>query len=132
MKLVVDMPWEKDLTHNHCNMGPQGNWHLKPHVEAWMELLGWELLIKYGYYGYWQEIAKTFANGCSIRVDFRFPDKHRRDDHNYHKVICDAVARQLGIDDQHIRISTASVVIDRSNPGFTIEVSDERPSSRTS
>jgi len=120
-RLTVDMPWGRDLSVNHCRMGPKGNWHLKEHVEAWMERLSWEVkplnVLNYGL-------------PLMVTVDFRFPDKRKRDDHNYYKVICDAVAAGLGIDDKDLRISTGTVEVDGKNPGFTIEVSDAQDDNR--
>ena len=125
MKLTVDMPWEKDLSVRHCNMGPQGNWHLKPHTEAWINRLGWEVKVAHIEETYGLE-AYAIRFPVAVKVNMRFPDKRRRDDHNLHYVIANGVAAGLGIDDQHIRISTRSVTVDGKNPGFTIEVSDER------
>jgi hypothetical protein len=138
MKLTIEMPWEKDLTHNHSHFGPGGGYRKKPHVQAWMERLAWEVKIMGLALGVrmmpdtlkaedgWNPIPIPYQLPLEIMVYFRFPDKRRRDDHNYHKIICDAVAAGLGIDDKDIRISTGTVTVDKANPGFSIEVSDER------
>jgi Holliday junction resolvase RusA-like endonuclease len=113
---VIEMPWLENLSVNHCRMGPGGNWNLKPDVKGWMDRLAWEVkplnILNYGL-------------PLTIIVDLRFPDARRRDDHNYYKVICDAVAMGLGIDDKDIRIRTGTVVVDRGNAGFTITLTDE-------
>lgn len=113
---VIEMPWGRDLSVNHCKMGAQGNWHLKRHVEGWMDRLAWEAKLL------------NVLNYCLplfVVVDIRFPDGSRRDDHNYHYVIANAVASGLGIDDKDLRISTGTVTMDRENPGFTITITDE-------
>lgn len=125
MIIVVDMPWERDLSVNHCRMGPQGNWHIKPHVEAWMERLGWEIkaeLMTRSQYEMWL----PGDSDVNVMVDFYWPDKRRRDTHNYFKVICDAVAAGLGIDDKDILIEARSWAVARENPGFRIEITDAR------
>ena len=120
MKLVIDMPWGKNLTVKHCNMGPQGNWHLKRGPEGWMDRLGWEVKAARGEY-----LWATVRGIAHVVVDMRFPDKRKRDTHNYHYLIANGVAAGLGIDDKDIRISTGTVDVDRDNPGFTITVEDE-------
>ena len=135
MKLVVDMPWEKNLSVNHCNMGPRGNWHLKREPEAWKDRLGWEIWIQdradryaktlalHGY-DYEQTNVWRIKTPIQVIVNMRFPDKRKRDSHNYHYLIANGVAAGLHIDDKDIRISTGTVEIDRDNPGFTIMVED--------
>ena len=125
MRLTVTMPWERDLSVNHCRMGPKGNWHLKPHVEAWMERLAWE--VKLNRLVLLRSATQNFPPlrlPVAVCVDFRFPDDLKRDDHNYYKVIADAVAAGLGIDDKDLRISTGTIEVDDKNPGFTIAVED--------
>ena len=125
MKLTIEMPWERDLSVNHMRYGAGGGYRKKEHVQSWMEALQWET---------WGQMATQNTEWLKIRVpvtvkvDFRYPDKRKRDDHNFYKVICDAVAAGLGIDDKDIRISTGTIEVDRANPGFTITVedSDER------
>lgn len=121
MRLTIEMPWERDLSVNHCRMGPRGNWHIKPHVEAWMNEAGW--LLKMGknappFFDYEWKLP------LEVTVDMRFPDKRKRDDHNYFYCAANAVAAGLGIDDKDIRISTGTIDVDRANPGFTITVED--------
>ena len=121
MKIVVEMPWARNLSVNHCNMGPQGNWHLRPGAEAWKDRLGWET-----YAGNWHlGIPTTKGGQINVKVDFRFPNRHKRDDHNYHYLIANGVAAGLHIDDKDIRISTGSVIVDRKKPGFTITIEAE-------
>ena len=126
MKLTIDMPWARDLTVNHMRFGARGGYRKKPHVQAWIMLLAWDFRgqhidgLRRGCFR-WLDTCRI---PIGVAVDFRWPDKRRRDTHNYFKVICDAVAAGLGIDDKDIRISTRSVMVDRENPGFTIEVSD--------
>jgi len=119
MKLTIEMPWERDLSVNHMRFGAGGGYRKKPHVQAWMGLAG--LLLKVG-----KNAPPFFRHEwklpLQITVDFRYPDKRKRDDHNYYKVIADAVAAGLGIDDKDIRISTGTVEVDRENPGFSIMV----------
>jgi len=136
VKLTVDMPWEKDLSVNSYRFGKpspkaKGKWKKrrvrKPHVQAWMEELAWYVTLWLQIVPSWRGLTKKgFDIPIYVKVEFYFPDKRRRDDHNLHYVIANAVAAGLGIDDQHIRISTRSVTVDGKNPGFTIEVSDER------
>ena len=118
MKLTIEMPWEKNLSVNHCNMGPRGNWHLKKGPEAWKDRLAWEVRAVRGDRYYWTGLAH-------VVVDMRFPDKRLRDCHNFHYLIANGVAAGLGIDDKDIRISTGTVEIDRDNSGFTITVEDD-------
>lgn len=126
MKLVIDMPWGKYLTVNHMRFGKGGHYRKKPEVQAWMESCHWCVRTAWNSYrddgnpGRW-----PITLPVSIVVDFRWPTAHRRDTHNYFKVICDAVASGLMIDDKCIWIETGTVEIDRDNPGFTITVEDE-------
>lgn len=126
MKLVIDMPWEKNLSVNHMRYGAGGHYRKKPEVQAWMEqlksLTWWRCYYPEGK----EPFSQTFEIPIRIVVDFRFPSARRTDDHNYYKGIADAVAAGLGIDDKDLRISTGTVEIDRANPGFTITVEDER------
>lgn len=119
MKIVVDMPWEKELSVNHMRFGARGGYRRKPHVQAWMGRLGYEV-----YAANWH-LDLGHKTPLSVIVDFRFPNARTHDDHNLYKVIADAVAAGLHIDDKDIRISTRSVTVDRERPGFTITVSDE-------
>ena len=125
MKLTIEMPWEKDLSVNHMRYGAGGGYRKKPHVQAWMESCHWCVRTAWnayrdnGYPGRWE-----FSVPVRVRVDFRFPDNRRRDDHNTYKVICDSVASGLQIDDKDIRISTGTIEVARDNPGFTITVED--------
>ena len=117
MRIVVEMPWEKNLSVNASHFGPGGHYRRKPNVQAWMRALSWELrALTRGY---------VFNVPVQLTVDFRFPDARQRDDHNYYKVICDAVSGGIFVNDKDIRISTGTVEIDRDNPGFTITVEDE-------
>jgi len=120
MKLVIDMPWERSLSVNHMRFGAGGRYRKKPEVQAWMERLMWSVATDLFFPELWSDVKN--AGGAAIVVDFRWPTAHRRDTHNYFKVICDAVASGLGIDDKDIRISTGTVGVDRDNPGFTITV----------
>ena len=122
MKLIIDMPWGPNLSVNDMRFGRpapgQKFRRRKPEVQGWMDRLAWEVWIQRGGAGAWTE-------GIMVTVDFRFPDKRRHDTHNYYKVICDAVAGGLGIDDKNIRPSVGTVDVDRDNAGFTITVEDE-------
>ena len=121
MRLIIEMPWERDLSVNQMRFGASGGYRKKPHIQAWMNELSWKIYRKRHFYDGWPILSLP----ASILIAFRYPDKRRRDDHNYYKAICDAVAAGLGIDDKDIRIRTESVVVDRENPGFTITVTDE-------
>ena len=125
MKLVIDMPWERSLSVNHMRFGRGGHYRKKPEVQAWMERLLLETHCRSTFPD--QQLFDHY--NILVRVDFRFPDKRRRDTHNYFKVICDSVAKGLGIDDKDIRISTGTVDVDRDRPGFTITVEDSDDSS---
>lgn len=135
MKLTIEMPWERDLTVNHMRFGARGGYRKKPHVQAWMKRLEDELGLdprfrvdQYrdgSYFPFWE--GELIREPLTVEIDFRYPDKRRRDSHNFFKVMCDAIARGLWVDDKDILISARSVVVDRENPGFTIEMSDEKP-----
>lgn len=125
MKLIVEMPWEKDLSINESHFGPGGHYRRKPHVQAWARSLAWQ-------------VKTTRTNGgllegvpLQIVVDFRYPDKRVRDCENWLKLIADSVAEGLGLVrgrrvlDEHIRITCGQIKIDKKHPGFTITVSDE-------
>lgn len=123
MKLIVRMPWEKDLSVNTMRFGAGGGYRKKPHVQEWIWLMKKEFWLRWALNEF---EFKQLALPIYVQVDFRFPDKRRRDDHNYYKVICDAVAAGLDIDDKDIRISTGTVTVDRERPGFTITVEDRK------
>lgn len=123
MKLQIDMPWERDLSVNHMRFGAGGGCRKKPHVQDWMAVLSWAIRKEDSFLFFRSAVWK--AGRAFVTVDPRFPDKRRRDDHNYYKVICDAVAAGLGIDDKDIRVSTGTTEVDRERPGFTITVEDE-------
>ena len=126
MKLTIEMPWEKNLSVNHMRFGPGGFYRRKPEVQGWMYSCHWCVRTAWnayrdnGYPGRWQ-----FSVPVHVTVGFRFPDKRKRDPHNFFKVTADSVASGLMIDDKDIRISAGTVEIDRDNPGFTITVEDE-------
>lgn len=125
MKLRIEMPWEKDLSKNHNRLGPEGNWNYKPHVSAWMNRLGWE--VKAAILRGRHKEGLYWIVGCpllQVTVSFRYPTRHKRDDHNYYEVICDGLKGVVGVDDDQIRISTGMVEVDQDNPGFTITVED--------
>jgi len=126
MKLVIDMPWERSLSVNHMRFGRGGHYRKKPEVQAWMSRLEGELYVECSLDNLVHGIRLSSAGEVRVTVDFRWPTAHRRDTHNYFKVICDAVASGLGIDDKDIRPSVGTVGVDRDNPGFTITVEDER------
>jgi len=117
MKIAVEMPWRKNLSVNHMRFGPGGHYRKKPEVQEWMAVLTWGTKAQQ-----WMKDIPT--DKVAIVVDFYYPDARRRDDHNFYKVICDAVAAGLGIDDKDIRISTGEIVVDREEPGFTITITD--------
>jgi len=139
MKITVEMPWEKRcLTVNHMRFGKAGGYRKKPKTQAWMgklaadvneaaqgEGLKYKIRVVRDKLRYELLSPELVKLPLKATVDFRYPDKRRRDDHNFYKVICDAVAAGLGIDDKDIRISTGTVEVDRENPGFTITVEDE-------
>lgn len=125
MKITVEMPWGRDLTVNHCRMGPEGNWHLWPHVEAWMDRLGWEVLAAWNRLGR-PELLPTAKNPLYVVLDCRFPERAERDAENYFYVVANAVAAGLKLDnDQHIRTRAGEVVVDPEDSGFTITITDE-------
>lgn len=123
MKLTIEMPWGKDLTVNHMRYGAGGLYRKKPHVQEWMDTLRWTIATDVSFPLFVSAVWK--AGRAFIAVDFRYPDKRRRDTHNYFKVISDAVAAGLGIDDKDLRISAGTAEIVKANPGFTIMVSDD-------
>lgn len=125
MKITVEMPWERDLSVNHCKMGPQGNWAMKPHVDAWKDRLAWMVFLRWSDLGR-PEIVPTAEKPLQVALDCRFPDKRERDAENYFYVVANAVAMGLRLDnDQHVRTRAAEVIVDRKRPGFTITVTDE-------
>ena len=117
MKLVIQMPWESDLTVNHMRFGPGGHYRRKPHVQAWMRTLSWQLRALTRQY--------VFNVPVKVTIDFRFPDERARDPDNYFKVAMDAVAGGIFVNDKDMRPQTGTVEIDRDNPGFTITVEDK-------
>ena len=117
MKLQIEMPWERDLTVNHMRFGPGGRYRKKPHVQAWMRALSWQLRALTRNY--------VFEVPVQLTVDFRFPDARTRDTHNYAKVICDAVSGGIFVNDKDIRFVAGTVMVDKKQAGFTITVEDE-------
>lgn len=117
IKIKIDMPWECNLSVNASHFGPGGHYRRKPDVQAWMRSLAWRVKAEI--------IGMLWAPPVRVTVEFRWPDNRMRDDHNYYKVICDAVAEGLGINDKDIRIGTSSTWMVRGNPGFTIRIEDE-------
>ena len=108
------MPWGKNLSKNH-NRARTG--HYKRVVEAWMDRLGWETKVAMMRVG-----IQAFEPPVSVVVDFRYPDRRKRDDHNFYETICDSLKDVVGMDDDQIRISTGTIVVDRENPGMTISI----------
>ena len=119
MKLTVEMPWGKDLNKNHSRLPESARRNYKRHVKGWMNRLGWEVKAKMMALG-----VAALEPEVAVKVDFRYPDAQKRDDHNYYEVLCDALKGVVGMDDDQIRVSTGTIEIDRDNPGFTITVSD--------
>jgi len=124
MKLTIEMPWGKDLSKNHNRLGPGGNWNYKPDVAAWMNRLGWEVKAAILKGRHKKGLHWIISPPLQVTVSFRYPTRHKRDDHNYYEVICDGLKGVMGVDDDQIRISTGTAGVDRENPGFTIEISD--------
>jgi len=126
MNLTIEMPWERDLSVNHMRFGARGGYRKKPHVQAWMNTLYWCTRTAWQApfdEGGWERMEPQLP--LEVFVAFRYPDRRRRDSHNYFKCLCDPIADALHTDDQHIRISTKSVTVDGANAGFTIEITDE-------
>jgi hypothetical protein len=117
MKITVDMPWARNLSKNHNRLGEAARRNYKPDVRAWMDRLGWE--VKAAMMGMGRRKLKPPVR---VIVEFRYPDNRTRDDHNYYETICDAIKGVVGMDDDQIRISTGSIVVDPSYPGFRIEI----------
>jgi len=120
MKITVEMPWGEDLSKNHNRLGEQARRNYKPQVLAWMDRLGWEVKATMMAMG-WKRLNPPVA----VKVHFQYPDGRKRDDHNYYETICDALKGVVGVDDDQIRISTGSIVIDPSYPGFRIEIEEK-------
>ena len=120
MKIVVEMPWARNLSKNHNRLGEQARRNYKPDVLAWMDRLGWEVKATMMAMGW-----KSLEPPVEVLVDFRYPNGRKRDDHNYYETICDAIKGLVGVDDDQIRICTGSVVVDREQPGITITIEAE-------
>jgi Holliday junction resolvase RusA-like endonuclease len=116
MKIVVGLPWEKDLSVNHMRYGAQGGYRKKPHVQRWMNDQAFNIRCS-NFMGAWEPPLK-------IKIDFRWPTAHRRDKSNYHKAISDTVQLALGIDDRHFDIEDGEGWVDKDNPGFTVTIED--------
>ena len=117
MKLTIQMPWERDLTVNHMRFGPGGGYRKKPHVQAWMRALSWQLRALTRNY--------VFEVPVKVTIDFRFPDERTRDPDNYFKVAMDAVSGGIFVNDKDMRPQTGTVTVDKKQAGFTITVEDE-------
>jgi len=113
---VIEMPWIKDLSVNHMRHGRGGGYRRTEEIQGWMNRIAWEVKLLQ---------VVNWGLPITIIVDWRYPDKRRRDDHNLYKAIADAVAEGLDIDDRHIRIRTGSVEVVPDDPGFTITLTDE-------
>ena len=59
-----------------------------------------------------------------LRIWYRFPDRRRRDTHNHLKLLCDAIAEGLGVDDRWILVQEMGVEIDPRSPGIEIEIAE--------
>jgi len=119
MKIVVEMPWGKNLSKNHNRLGPEAKRNYKPEVLAWMDRLGWEVKATMMAMG-WRSLEPR----VEVVVHFQYPDGRKRDDHNYYETICDALKGVVGVDDDQIGIKTGSIVIDPCYPGFRIEIEE--------
>jgi Holliday junction resolvase RusA-like endonuclease len=117
IKIKIEMPWERNLSVNASHFGPGGHYRRKSDVQAWMRTLAWRIKAEI--------IGIGYLLPFQVTVDFQYPDGRKRDDHNYYKVLVDAVASGLGIDDKDIRISTGTIVVDPSYPGFRIMIEDK-------
>lgn len=64
-----------------------------------------------------------FTNGpIVVEATYYKPDKRRRDTDNSRKVLADAVARGLGVDDAQFLWRDMSVEVDRDNPRVELEI----------
>lgn len=57
-----------------------------------------------------------------VEVKYYFPDRLRRDSHNMHKVLADALNGSAYVDDQFILIRDMSVELDAKNPRLEVEI----------
>ena len=89
MKLTIEMPWEKNLSINHMRFGKGGGYRKKPEVQGWIESLKLRTwFCQGGGYHMAHQMAPLPRPPIRVTVDFRFPDKRKRDTHNYFKILC--------------------------------------------
>jgi crossover junction endodeoxyribonuclease RusA len=86
--------------------------------KEWKKLIFWEV---FAGAQNWQGAGREYI----LTVDYFFPDNRRRDSHNYAKLIVDAVAAALGIDDRYIRYRDGTVEVDKENPRVVLHLEVE-------
>lgn len=57
-----------------------------------------------------------------VEVNYFFPDRLRRDGHNMHKILADALNGCAYVDDQFILIRDMSIELDKENPRLEITI----------
>lgn len=55
-------------------------------------------------------------------IVFYFPDRRRRDCHNSHKILADALEGECFIDDRYLLIRDLDVLLDRDNPRLEVTI----------
>ena len=97
-----------------------GKVYRTPEAQVWQEVVSWEVKRA------WLDGEGPSLNtAISLTVDYYFRDNRRRDSHNFAKILTDAVASALGVDDRYIRYRDGAVAVDRDNPRVVLHIEEE-------
>ena len=105
MKIVVQMPYIKDLSVNHyLGRRKDGGYYVKGDVKIWKEELGWKIK---------QYHIEDWKLPLTVKCSGRFKDKRSQPDlHNCSKVILDSIEEVTGINDRYMKWECGTNEID--------------------
>ena len=100
MKIVIQMPYIKDLSVNHyLGRRKGGGYYVKQEVKDWKEEFGWKIKQYHG-----TKPIEDWKLPLTVKCSGTFKDKRSQPDlHNLSKVILDAIEETTGINDRDMR-----------------------------
>jgi len=118
VRLRVPLPPSVNHIYRIVRAGGKLRLALTPEARRWKNSVALAIAANRDYFPFDVGEGSHFA----LRVWYYFPDRRRRDTHNCLKLLCDAVASGLGVDDRWILVREEGVEVDPDRPRLEIEV----------
>lgn len=117
MKLVIPgVP----ISVNHCYFtDARGRRLLTATAEQYRDTVGWAAKV-----AWLEEGQPELAGSLVLEFSYYLPDRRRLDLDNTKKLICDGIAKALGLDDRNFLCRDMERSVDKANPRVEIEISD--------